>query len=87
MNLEWTEWAMHQVCAIAQMDRDYKELVHVREGQELIFSKIMEKLSPEERMSVEDYISSCENLEYMKGIFAYEFGKQVGRTQSILTIR
>lgn len=86
MNIEWTEWALHQVAAIAETDRDFRELCDLRDNQEKAFARVMEKLSPLEKEQVEDYISSCENLEYMKSIIAYEFGKQVGRVQSKLTI-
>lgn len=87
MNIEWTEWAVHQVTEMALHDRDYRELCLLRNEQETVYISIMEKLSPEEKEQVEDYIASCENLEYMMSIMAYEFGKQVGRAQSKVTIR
>lgn len=75
---EWQETGMHQVNALLSIDADFQELMkHLTVVQEH-YQTVVGKIPPEERESIEDYITLCEEVEYQKTRTAYYCGKWNG---------
>lgn len=72
---EWLEHGYVEMVKRLEKEPLYQELLTECEQAQIVYDKIMEKLTPEERRSVEDYIALCEELDYQKVYTAYYCGR------------
>lgn len=71
----WTDIIAPALQEMACKDLAYQMLFQYRAEKQKFYEQIMEKLSPEEYELVEDYIASCEDLEYRLTQLAFELGR------------
>ena len=72
---EWLRIGCKQVQELLKCDPEYQKMLQDRLEAEQAYIAVMEKLSPEDRECVDNYIALCENLEYQRTHTAYRCGK------------
>ena len=75
---EWLEYGYYETVKRVEKDTLYQALLERCAEQECLYLNIIQKLTPEERLVVEDYIALCEELQYQKTHTAYYCGKEAG---------
>ena len=79
--LEWVDWAYDQVRVLVRTDRDYKELSQQHNDCVKKFEDVINRLSNEDAETILEYLNLSIDIQYQETRLAYEFGKQVGRSQ------
>lgn len=79
---EWYSDVYRRVNDKAEVDADCNYLFRKIQKAEKMYMEIMEKLSEEERESVDDYVALCEDMEYRKAQLAYAIGLSDGAKQA-----
>lgn len=72
---QWLEKGVFQVEKMLDQDPDYKMLLQEHQQAEKDYLAVAEKLSPEDRETVERYIALCEEIEYQKTHTAWRCGQ------------
>ena len=75
---EWLQTGMYQVNSLLRKDQDFQNLMQRLEIASKDYQRILSKLSPEEKLIIENYIALCEEIEYQKTFTAYYCGKRNG---------
>lgn len=81
--LEWALKAADRVEAEAKKDPEYRELADRQAALVHEFDALLERLSPDDRELLLEYMDVVGNLQYRMTQLAYRYGKGVGRTQVI----
>ena len=71
---KWTDDILPTLLKIASTDAFYQELCKYRQEKQMAYDQIVGKLSQSEAEQIEDYIASCEDLEYRMTQLAYYLG-------------
>ena len=74
---QWLKFGANQVQELLEHDPEYKQMMAELVQAEEAYLKIMAKLSPEDRETVEHYIALCEDVEYQKTHTAFRVGKML----------
>lgn len=72
---EWMSAGVYRMEALLGRDAEYRELLEQQAEAQRRYERVCEKLSPEDREILEDYIGICEDIEYFKAHIAYRCGK------------
>ena len=72
---QWLKIGRHQVNEFLDRDPEYQELLSRQAETEQAFLRILKKLDAQDRQTVEQYISLCEELEYQRTVTAYKCGR------------
>jgi len=75
---EWLEIGIHQVNGLLAQDAEFQNLLEGLAVAQRDYQSVINRLSPEERQSIENYIALCEETEYQKTLTAYYCGKRNG---------
>ena len=72
---EWADIINYQVTELAKKDGLYQEMLAACALLEPAYLAVLEKLSPDDRQTLEAYITACEDKENRFAQMAYQFGK------------
>jgi hypothetical protein len=72
---EWADIINYQVTELAKKDGEFQTLLASCAELEPAYLAVLEKLTPEDRQSLEAYITACEDKENRFAQIAYRFGK------------
>ena len=70
----WNREAAMRLVDKVKMDMEHRDLLRCCREAEAEYLEVMGRLENEERMKVEDYVASCEELVYREVQLAYELG-------------
>ena len=70
----WTNEILPKLLKIASADAFYQELCKYCAEKQTAYDQIVSKLPQQEAEQIEDYIASCEDLEYRMTQLAYDLG-------------
>lgn len=77
----WADKIAPALQQTARWDPYYQELSQFRAEKQQAYEQIMQKLTAEEFEVVEDYIASCEDLEYRMTQLAFLLGQIMQRRE------
>lgn len=75
---EWLEQGFHQVNGLLSQDADFQALQQRLAEAQIKYQAVVDRLSPEDLETIENYIALCEEIEYQKALTAYYCGKLNG---------
>ena len=70
----WTHEVLSRLMQRVENDEEHQLLLMQCRNAEMDYLTIMERISEEDRLIIEEYISICEDMEYRKTQLAYEMG-------------
>ena len=71
----WNDDIMPRLLTLARADEDYQTLFRECEEKRMLYEQAVRELTLEEYDLIEDYIASCEELEYRMTQLAFFLGK------------
>ena len=71
----WADQIVPLLQNLVKCDPVYQELIQYSAEKRKRYEEIVKRLSPEESEAVEDYIASCEDLEFRKAQLAFLLGQ------------
>lgn len=76
----WNDYVLPELAKLAQQDENYQRMLMENQKLETSYCDVIDSLSDSDREMIDEYIASCENLEYRLTQLAYELG--CGRSAS-----
>ena len=70
----WVDHVYQQLLNIAAKDTDYQDILEQCVSREERYLQIVSQLPDEERLAVDDYVATCEELVFRFAQLAYQLG-------------
>ena len=68
---QWFRSDIHKVNRLLRDDQDFQELFKEIQTAEAVYQATVDKLTPEDRWAIENYIALCEEIERKRTMAAY----------------